>query len=239
MIPRADSSHTLDFVEEYLAGAKAHILEVGCGAGRLAALFMEREYQVTAIDISPEAVEMARQNGVNAQVADLLQFESADKFDAVLFTSSLHHIHSLDQALERAKNLLTEKGRIFVEDFSLEQMDEKTAQWFYELKDLCSLFSSTSEVAPETTSIDPLTRWTNEHQHEPALHSRKAMLKAMETKFGNVHSSAAPYLYRYFRHNSPAAMQRVFEMEKKQIQTGLVEPIGLRIVAKKYFSYMK
>lgn len=232
--------HTLEFVKEYLA-PNAKILEVGSGAGRLAAEMMKAGYQVTAIDLSPEKVDAARRNGVEAQVADISSFESAERFDAILFTRSLHHIAPLDPLLIKVKTLLGEKGRMLVEDFAHEKMDEKTAEWFYELREVFGALAGTD--LPEAESA--LASWKKEHHHEPALHTSSTMMAAMERRFGSPHATTVPYLYRYFINgledvpHHAAAVEKIFEWEKKLIAKGLIQSIGLRIVAKKYFSYLK
>jgi len=244
MNPSIDLSQTLDFVKSYVPPEKAHILEVGCGKGRLAQELMRAGYRVTAIDLNPEAVEIARRNDVAAEVADICDFGSTEKFDAVLFTHSLHHVHHLDNALNNVKTLLDEKGRLLVEDFSIEQMDAKTADWFYEMRDFVDIFAGKARPKEET-ELPTLTRWKNEHTHEPRLKSRAEMIEALERRFTNVVPSTAPYLYRYFVHRTEdlahgaEAAERVFQWERKLIGTGTLQPIGLRVVAKKYFSYLK
>ncbi len=233
-------SHTVEFVKEFLS-PNAKILEVGCGDGRLATQLMKEGYQVIGIDISPEKIEAAKRNGAQAEVADILHFESKENFDAALFTHSLHHIHLLDAAMNKAKTLLGERGRILIEDFAIEQMDEKTADWFYHIRDIVYSMAG-NPPGEEKTGME---RWKIEHEHTPPLHTQKAMLGAMERRFGNLHSSKTPYLYRYFVHscegfpNGSLALKKIFDWEKTLIEKGLIQAIGLRISAKKYFSYLK
>lgn len=242
MTPLIDVTQTLEFIKSYLTEEGATILEVGCGDGRLAAEMNRAGYRVTGIDLSPEKIEKARRLDVQAEVADVLEYEANIQFDAVLFTRSLHHIHNLDAVMNKVKTLLGEKGRILVDDFAIDEMDERTADWFYELRDVVDLAAGRAPAHPGEA---PLARWKAEHHHEPALHSKTAMVRALELKFGNVHATKAPYLYRYFVdscEHSPLrseAVNNVFAWEKRLIDKGTIQPIGLRVVAKKYFSYLR
>ena len=65
---------------------RGRVLDVGCGAGRGALLLQERGHPVTAIDVSPLAVEVARRRGVRD--ARVVPFERVDRrlgrFDCVV-----------------------------------------------------------------------------------------------------------------------------------------------------------
>jgi SAM-dependent methyltransferase len=51
--------------------ARGHVLDIGCGPGRVALYLQRRGIRVTAIDISPEALQVAKTRGVrNAMLMD-------------------------------------------------------------------------------------------------------------------------------------------------------------------------
>lgn len=68
------------------------VLDVGCGSGRNSALFIEAgARRVVGIDVSPRMVELANQyvrskdvKGCEFMVADFLQHELGEKFDAAI-----------------------------------------------------------------------------------------------------------------------------------------------------------
>lgn len=235
--------NTVEFVKEFIPTPHAKILEVGCGRGELASQLLQLGYQVTAIDINAEAVAAAKELGVDAHVADIKEFGEPNTYDAVLFTHSLHHIYPLDTVLNRVRSILNEMGKILVEDFAIEAMDPKTATWFYELNDFVTTLSG-KEVDPANPT-DNLDRWKKAHHHEPALHTRKEMQRVMERDFGNIRATTVPYLYRYFQNKlsgfpgEEQALQRIYDWEVRAIEKGLINSMGLRIVAKRYFSYLK
>lgn len=69
-------------VERLAAGA--HVLDVGCGAGRHALWLQQRGFSVHAIDASPAVVQVARARGVEAEVASVWTLPGADRYQAAV-----------------------------------------------------------------------------------------------------------------------------------------------------------
>jgi SAM-dependent methyltransferase len=126
---RFETRFTYDFIRRFFPQRCQRILEVGCGTGELAARLSQDGCSVIAIDSDPDSVSAAKRLGVDARVATWPDF-GGGKFDAVVFTRSLHHIHPLDEAVKHAADSLADGGRIIVEDFAYESVDEKTLGWF-------------------------------------------------------------------------------------------------------------
>ncbi len=69
-----------------LKHVNGRVLDIGCGAGRVAVHLQKQGYEVTGVDISPGAVEASRINGLkDARImsADNLEFGD-ERFDTVL-----------------------------------------------------------------------------------------------------------------------------------------------------------
>jgi len=80
---------------------RVHLLDVGTGPGIDAAAFSGEGLQVTGIDLSPVAVAMCREAGVDAHVGSVLDLPFADAtFDAVWTMSTLLHVP--DASIHRA-----------------------------------------------------------------------------------------------------------------------------------------
>ena len=93
------------------------LLDVGCGAGVLAAQARDRFAEVYGIDISERAVTMAQQRGVDAAVVNLNvePFPYADAFfDTVTALSSLQYVVDLDGALAECARVLRPGGRFLM-----------------------------------------------------------------------------------------------------------------------------
>ena len=107
----------LDAIFHLLEPPPRRVVEFGCGVGWLALFLARRGYQVTGVDISPEAIDAARQQGDIQQitgadffVADYEEFSAPGKFDCALFYDSLHHAENERTALACAYRALKEGG---------------------------------------------------------------------------------------------------------------------------------
>jgi len=89
---------------------EGRVLDVGCGAGRAALALQERGRDVTAIDVSPGAVAVARDRGVDdarvVDVADVAEAFDPDTFDTVLMLgNNFGLVGTAETAPERLRGL--------------------------------------------------------------------------------------------------------------------------------------
>jgi SAM-dependent methyltransferase len=231
---------TLTFVRAHLPPPPARILEVGCGDGALAVRLQTLGYRLVAIDASAKAIARATERGLDARVVQWPDFEEAP-FDVVMFTRSLHHIRSLDQAVARAKHLLKEQGRVVVEDFAFSEIAPLAAEWLYQI---LAILSEARVLRAETDGFAAHilregggpAAW--QAAHDPHLHTADAMLACLRNYFPAVEATAAPYLYRYVcavleEHEANSALAlRVLELEKRFAELASAPLIGRRFVAR-------
>jgi 2-polyprenyl-3-methyl-5-hydroxy-6-metoxy-1,4-benzoquinol methylase len=235
---RFETRYTYDFVKRFLPSEGGRILEVGCGAGELAACLSKEGYAVLAIDSERDSIAAAQQLGVDARIATWPDFNGG-QFDAVLFTRSLHHIRPLDESVERAAESLAEGGRIIVEDFAYESADEKTLRWFrsairsLEAKGLLTVGDEfLHKILSKTETLDA---WRQNHEYD--LHTAAEIGGHLEKIFSRVMRENAPYYFRYIAGAIPpsdkrdAILQGFADQEETMAADGSIVPLGCRFVA--------
>jgi 2-polyprenyl-3-methyl-5-hydroxy-6-metoxy-1,4-benzoquinol methylase len=235
-----ETRYTYDFVKRFLPSEGRHILEVGCGAGELAACLFKDGYAVVAIDSDCDSIAAAQRLGVDARIAAWPEFNGG-QFDAVLFTRSLHHIHPLHESIECAAKSLTETGCIIVEDFAFDSVDEKTLRWF---RSAIRLLEATGQliVGKEflekvLAKTETLHAWRQNHQHD--LHTAAEIGAQLEKIFSRVIKEDAPYYFRYIAgaitpsDERDAILQAFANQEEIMAADGSIVPLGRRFVAVK------
>lgn len=90
------------------------ILDAGCGTGDIGVrLAEERGVEVVAVDSSPRMVQIARERGLIASVADVQQLPFADgEFDCVLAAWVIYHVPDRAAAISEFARVLRAGGRL-------------------------------------------------------------------------------------------------------------------------------
>ena len=117
--------------------AKGRVLDVGCGAGSHS-LYLQnvRELNVTAIDISANAIEACKLRGIkNAFTQDVMQLEG-QKFDTILLLMNgagmCGKLTKIPAFLNKLKSLLNEGGQILLDSSDIIYMfdeDDDGGKW--------------------------------------------------------------------------------------------------------------
>lgn len=244
-------AHQLDVIGAALPPG-CRVLEVGCGRGEVAAALAGAGHRVTAIDPALPDDVMAVRNVRFERVA-LEAFADQERYDAVAFTASLHHIEALGPALDRAAALLAPGGVIAIDDFDVNAPDDATALWYFELQELfavAGLYDPARIEGKQTQA--PAARWVASHTGHSArarsvtsgvidkdhhLHAGDVMVEAIRARFDDVTVTGGPYLYRYIAAGlrgprAPWVAEAIRDAEKRRIGSGLIKPVGLQITAK-------
>ena len=116
-----------DEIFRAVAEAKpGRFLDVGCGMGELAEQ-VQRELgaEVVAVDISPRMVELTRDRGVDARIADVQALPFGDgEFDCVAANWVLYHVPELELGIREAARVLRPGGRLVAATLGDENMKE-------------------------------------------------------------------------------------------------------------------
>jgi len=233
-----ETRYTYDFVKRFLPPEGRRILEIGCGAGELAACLLKDGYEMVAIDSDCDSIAAAQSRGVDARIATWPDF-NVGQFDAVLFTRSLHHIHPLEESVARAAKSLTKGGRIIVKDFAYESADEKTLCWF---RTAIRSLEATGRLIvddefPEKilAKTETLIAWQQCHEHD--LHTAAEIGAQLERIFDRLIKEESPYYFRYIAgaiapsDKRDAILQAFAEQEETMAANGSIAPLGRRFVA--------
>jgi len=138
--------------------AKGKVLDVGCGAGSHAIYLQnEKKLEVTAIDISPKAVEVCKARGINtAYNVNLLDLKG-EKFDTIILLMNgigiAQQLNKISVFLNQLKSLLAPNGQILVDSSDIIYMfdeDEDGGKWIPNERDYYGEVSFTVTYKGET-----------------------------------------------------------------------------------------
>ena len=114
-------------------GDRRNILDVGCGNGYLSIYLRNDSNFVVGIDPSDSSIKTANLQ-YNYDNIKFIQttfegFEISEKFDAVIFVASIHHMN-MEDAIDKAKALLNSNGILIIVGLA---KPASVLDWFVEL----------------------------------------------------------------------------------------------------------
>lgn len=115
--------------------AKGRILDVGCGAGSHALHLQEKGFDVTAIDISANAIKACKLRGLkNVSVQNILEIQD-EKFDTLLLlmngTGIFGTLAETSKHLQKLKSLLNPGGQILIDSSDIIYMFDQDQDGSY------------------------------------------------------------------------------------------------------------
>ena len=227
----AATVYTRDFVLSALPPAAKRVLEIGCGAGALAAELARTGITIVAIDSDLAQIDEAKARGVDARVAAWPHF-SDGRFDAVLFTRSLHHVDDLEAGVAAAFAALAEGGRVIVEDFMAEGGSQRSGLWF---ASLAALLDQSGLLAEPSGHLAEILGRTPPEANDQHLHSSGAIHAALRAQAETVRTEGSAYYFRYLLPSLPVERpdlaQGLLDHERALIDAGLIDALGRRYVA--------
>jgi len=192
------------WVLEALRDSPRRVLEIGCGDGKLALALARVGHDVVAIDPDAPAGAIFR------RVA-LEEFAASAPFDAVVASLSLHHIADLEATVDKVAALLVPEGTFVVNEFAWERLDGRAAGW-------------TAERLGDVDAPAVEAQWEREHR---GLHTGRAVLAALEQRFGRLRFDWVPYIARMLRQPDAEAD------EARAIAAGTLAPVGFRWIGRR------
>ncbi|MFH1225474.1 MAG: methyltransferase domain-containing protein [Candidatus Diapherotrites archaeon] len=187
-------------------GKDSSIADFGCGSGEFTKKLAEISRNVTAFDISPECIKIAKEEvkGATFRVADAENTPfGPDSFDIVTCISLLHHFSDLTGVLNEAQRVLKPGGKLFAVDSN----KRNPILWLYRCSE--SPFYSSRGISPNERLLtaQELTRKLHEAGFEarvlaiaPLYYSKARSLPKICVHANN--------LFEFFLSLSPIAYER-------------------------------
>jgi len=190
----------LGFVLESLPPAPARVLEVGAGDGELARALAEAGYEVVAIDPAAAADGPVR-------AVELHELEEAP-FDTAVAVVSMHHVRPLPDSCRRLAELIEPGGRLVLDEFDVDRVDERAAGWVLSHVDGHERRQPSDVIADLRHHCHPLSE----------------LRLALEPWFELTETVRGPYLYRF---TESLALR---DVEERLIAAGSLPVTGARML---------
>ena len=248
MTVHAAIAHSHEYVQRAVGASPRRIVEIGCGGGEIAAALAACGHEIVGVEPDATRAAAAMRRGVAVVLGSWPDREFVDRergrFDAALFTRSLHHMHDLGGALASAASVLAPGGLLVVEDFAYDAANEDDVHWLLawvgSLR-AAGVLKPGSELMPwAEAGVDAVGEWRANHEH--GLHGWETILAAARVRFTGVRWEATPYLFRYLcemlteSRADAETMSRVCAAalvaeDRRAQQTGRL-PVGRRLIAR-------
>ncbi|NCN86431.1 class I SAM-dependent methyltransferase [archaeon] len=92
------------------------ILEIGCGYGYTSYALSKFKHNITAIDLSKNAIELAKKHFKNIKFlnVDILKIKHQKKYDLIIATELIEHLEDVPSFIKKCSTLLKNKGYIIL-----------------------------------------------------------------------------------------------------------------------------
>jgi SAM-dependent methyltransferase len=173
-----------------LPAPPARIIEIGCGPlGGFVPMLRSSGYQALGVD--PEAPDGEHYRQVEFEQAELVR-----DVDAVVASTSLHHVADPAEVLDGVAATLAAGGTLVVIEWAWEGFDEATADWCFQRLGPDEEAGWLHRMRDEwTASGRPWSAYLRAWVDEERLHSASTLLRLLDERFQRVHLAEGPYLF--------------------------------------------
>jgi SAM-dependent methyltransferase len=209
-------------VQSRLPDPPARVVEIGCGPlGGFVPALHESGYEAVGVD--PQAPD-----GDGYRQVTFEQSAPFERLDAVVASTSLHHVADPGGVVERIAAALDTGGTLVVVEWAWERFDERTAQWCFERlgpdADQGWLHRRRDEWAASRRPWDTyLASWAEGE----GLHRFDALLRLLDERFRREHLDTGPYFFPDLAATSEE--EEVAAIEAGVIRATRADYVGRRI----------
>jgi SAM-dependent methyltransferase len=198
------TSDLVAFVRASLPGPPLRILEVGAGAGELAAALRSAGYDMTAIDPAADGA---------SGVEPISLLDARGSFDAAVAIVSLHHLDPLERSCAHLATLVPAGAPLVVDEIDSDVYDERAAEWWLAQRRALGSSDDDHDAAEMVSRL-------REHVHPLA-----AVRDALSPWFELGEPVRVAYLHRWYL--APSLRDPELEL----IADGRLPAVGARFVA--------
>jgi SAM-dependent methyltransferase len=207
-------------VRAWLPPPPAQVVDLGCGsAGGFVPRLLADGY--AAIGIDPEAPSDAHYERAEFERAEL-----PEQLDAVVASTSLHHVADPAQVIDRIVGGLTGGGRLVVVEWASEWFDRRTADWCFARLDpdeeswLQRLRDDSAAAGLEWPEF--LRGWID----EDGMHSGDELVGLLDERLERIHLDRGPYFFADLAATSEADEQAA--IDAGEINATRIDWVGRR-----------
>jgi release factor glutamine methyltransferase len=120
LVPRPETEELVDFLKSQISNPKSQILDVGTGSGVIALSLAKQfpEAKIFAVDISEDALALAKENAARLGLSDRVRFQKTDLFGNLserfdLIVANLPYVSMQDRDLLAPEVLLDPEIALF------------------------------------------------------------------------------------------------------------------------------
>jgi SAM-dependent methyltransferase len=177
-------------VRGWLPAPPARVVEVGCGPlGGFVPMLRSSGYEAVGVD--PEAPD-----GADYRRVEFEQAASFTELDAVIASTSLHHVADAGEVIERMATSLAGLGIVIVVEWAWEAFDEPTAEWCFQRLGSDEEPGWLRRRRDEwVASRRPWSVYLRDWAQKEQLHDAETLLQLLDERFDREHFAEGPYFF--------------------------------------------
>jgi SAM-dependent methyltransferase len=206
-------------IRGHLPAPPAGVVDVGCGPlGGFVPFLRSSGYEATGVD--PEAPDTADYHRTEFE-----HLELRERVDAVIASTSLHHVTDPAEVIDQFTTALTSEGTLVVVEWAWEKFDETTARWCFQRLGRDDEANWLHRLRDEWTSSEQgwqayLANWATRE----GLHRGEALLRLLDERFERRLLTCGPYFFSDLSDTTVADEEAAIEAE--QIRATRIDWVG-------------